>query len=184
MPLDFSLPSPVEKKAGEVLDRIADHKLLDAERRYLRIHSVDATIELVLREPADHVSPESWGIHPPEFQDRMIWNSEMMGDLKQLAPQALLRDLFRPVRDDIRHAPEPVDAMTPQAVLAERTPTLEVMKWQPLPEVRSSILAIEEADQHRRSIYTEDWQTVKDDSEPRTAYSEFPLSGGWGQPSE
>lgn len=184
MPLDFSLPSPVEKKAVEVLDRIADRKLTAIEPRYNRISSVGVTIELVLREPADHTSPESWGVYPLEIQDKMIWNSEMMGDLKQLTPQALLRDLFRPVREDVRYPPEPIDILTTQTVMAEPSPTLEVMQRQQLPEVRSSILAVEEADQHRRSIYTEDWQPVKADTEPRTAYSAVPLSGGWGQPDE
>lgn len=181
MPLDFRLPNPAEKKAGEVLDRIADKQLVALENRYRRIHSLDATIELVLREPADHITPESWGLRPIEFQDRMIWNSELMGDLKQLAPQALLRDLFRPVRDGMRYPQQPTDIPTPQALLAERMPAVEIMKREPLPEVCSSVIAMDESEQHRRFLYEEQWQPPKDDSEPRTVYAEVPLSGGWGQ---
>lgn len=180
-PLDFKLPSPTEKTAGQALKQIADPILLNLGRRYERLQPATREVKLVLREPADHVTPEAWGLHPVEPQERMLWNTELMSDLKELTPQALLRDLHRPVRRDERPYYEPVANAEWGNGMREHVSGTTLMKREPWPEVRSSVLAVEEADVQRRFYYTQPWQPAKKDSEPRSAFSQVPMFDTWGQ---
>ena len=177
MPADSRLPISEEPKAIEVLKKLADPALLQVADRYCRIEPLEISVCLVLKEPADHLSPESWRIYPPSIHERVIWNSELMGDLSQVTPQALLRDLYRPVRNDGGevYRLETVSGQAEADPWNALVPALQIMKREPWPEIRSSVLLVEETNQHRRYYYREPWLPVKSDEETRSAFSFTPF---------
>lgn len=173
-----------EPRASEVVKKLADPVLLGLEARYTRVRTLPITVELVLREPADHVTPESWRIYPPELHERTIWNADLHNDLHQVTPQALLRDLHRPVRNEPRSYLEPVSGQAEPSPWTSFAPALDVMKREPLPELRASTLLMAESDDARRYYYREDWKPAKGDDEPRTVFSTSPMFEDWGQEAE
>ncbi len=166
-----------EPKASATYQKLADKRLLAIRAKYDRIQPLEVTIQLVLKEPADHLSPESWNLYPTGVHERTFWMAELQGDLKEQTPQALLRDLHRVVRRDEPYFLEPVEGMSQRFPWADRTRSVDEMKREPLPELRSSTVLVDEAGALRRQYYRDPWKPAKDDSEPRTVFSMQPA---WG----
>jgi hypothetical protein len=117
--------------------------------------------------PRLHLTPEDWGAgylrEPREF-DRP---PQLVDDLKQRSPQALLRDLYRPVRQDQWHRFEPIEgtARDPLGGVDEARQARRVAMIAPRvePIVRTVIAFM----YWRIGMMQEPWQPMLPDDAPR-----------------
>lgn len=157
-----------ELRGRHALAQLRDTRLLDAierRKRELPIREL-APLRLYAREPALHVEPDRWGAGFLAVREREL-PSQLYSDLKQLTPQASLRDLFRPVRASVWHEREP---MVPDWDPAGRRALAEAREAQlrpPLPKVAPSAREVVAEQARRRAFLKEPWQPLLSDDEPR-----------------
>jgi len=94
-----ALPVDDEPRARDALrETAAPHFLTMPERYEARTPPSPPPVEVRAREPKTHLDPDVWGTGFLRIEEREIpWDVSQA--LHQRAPQALLRDLFRPERD-------------------------------------------------------------------------------------
>lgn len=121
------------------------------------------------REPSLHVDPAAWGAgYLVEPRERDV-PPELLGDLRELSPQALLRDLHRPVRPETFVEREPlaenVDPGGRQAY-ADAKAAIALAR-EPLPVIVPTVRLVAEEQARRRAWLAETWQPHLRDDEPR-----------------
>ena len=163
-----------EPRASEVLARLADQALIDGIDRRAHQRLVHAFDVASPPEPKLHLEPRDWGTGfvSSERREREDLPPEMLADLRELTPQAKLRDLYRPVMESRWHEREtrvePVDASRwlDEARAAQRR--------EPLPRVTPLVREVVAEQRRRRTLVDERWQPAKRDDEPRTAIKFYP----------
>src|SRR5439155_12344478 len=114
------------------------------------------------------LDPADWGagylVEPREY-DLPI---QLYDDLKQLTPQSLLRDLFRPVRELVWVEREVYAELDPGG----RKAWLEARRAQPrepVPTVQPTTREMRAEQQRRREFLRESWKPKYADDQPRPA---------------
>lgn len=98
-----------EPRARAALARLADPAMLDqVARRTGRRLAGPPRLDVRLRAPELHVDPATWRTGFVSVEREVDIPQELKRDLQELTPQAILRDLHRPVRQSIWHEREPV----------------------------------------------------------------------------
>lgn len=157
-----------ELRGRHAIAALGDTRLLDALER--RKHEVPirelVPLGLYAREPALHVEPADWGAGFLAVRERDL-PSQLYSDLKQLTPQASLRDLYRPVRASVWHEREP---MVPDWDPAGRRAFAEARAAQarpPVPKLAPIASEVAAEQTRRRAFLREPWQPLLSDEEPR-----------------
>ncbi len=92
---------------------------------------------------------------------------QLYADLHELAPQALLRDLHRPVKSFFVELERQEVSEVLGILQAECEKLREARRLEPLPEIEPSVLAMAEQQRRRRSFMAERWQPLLPDDAPR-----------------
>jgi hypothetical protein len=118
------------------------------------------------KAPELHLDPARWGTGFLAVREREIpW--QLSDDLKQLSPQALLRDLHRPVME-LRILPrEPVEGTDRRAALAALGELRGLRQKPPLPRIESLGLVMRAYQTFRRNLVEERWEPAMPDDAPR-----------------
>ncbi len=126
----------------------------------------DWSLPVRLRAPRLHLEPEAWGAGYLRADREREIPMQLTNDLRETMPQALLRDLYRPVREDRWVERELVDG-SDRGGIALLQEVREARKPPPLPRVASLTGVVREHQAWRRALLAERWQPFKRDDEPR-----------------
>ena len=141
-----------------------DERLLarcrEHERRGERL-TRDWSLPLRLRAPALHVEPEAWRAGFLRADREREISVELTADLHECMPQALLRDLYRPVREERWIERELVEGTADRGGFAAMQEVREARKTPPLPRIDSALRAVREYQAWRRALLSERWQPIK-----------------------
>jgi hypothetical protein len=157
-----------EPRGKAALSQVADARLLARLAARLTVKLVrEFALPLWLREQKTHLDPRDWGagylaVHDHEPSHRLL------ADLREVAPQALLRDLYRPERV-IRpvhlehHEGTALDYGGRAGVREARA----ARERQPLPRVEPLVGEVLRERERRRRLLAEPWQPALPDDAPR-----------------
>jgi hypothetical protein len=160
------LPSP-EPLAKERLEDIASRPMIARCFAWETAHQpFEITVPLYVREPAPFVERENWRIQGIFEINEWEPPWELKRDLAERAPQAKLRDLYRPVME--------IPWVLRDLLVPPRDPTglralSEAKTWlvrEPLPEANMSLAAMREEAARRRALHAEHWKPIKPDPDP------------------
>ncbi len=159
-----ALPSgerPEPLLAKQVLQHVASHWIMNRMERFRRIQPRHVAQRLShAPEPRLHLDPAEWrtgflnvrDYDPPQ---------ELLNDLREVAPQALLRDLFRPESEYANSW----ERQEPRDIAG-----IEGMRWarasrvrDPLPHISSGLTVVRQMQEHRRRFLQERWKPITPD---------------------
>ena len=159
---------PEEARGRAALTLVADAKLLASIARLEQATLVRThTLPLFAREPKLHLDPADWRAGYLAVREREVL-PDILAALREVSPQALLRDLYRPVRANAPvtlelHEGIEIDRGGRQAVaLARAARTRE-----PIPTVEPIVGRIVEEQARRRAFLKEEWKPTMPDDAPR-----------------
>lgn len=159
-----------EPKARAALDALADRGLLGAiERRARRIDPKPPEVRS-LPPVKTHLDPADWRagflVEPREYDLPL----QLFDDLKELTPQSLLRDLYRPVYEHRWFEPEFHATLDPGGREAWRE-ARRAQRRDPVPRVEPTARAVREELQRRRAWLREQWKPKYADDQQRPSVS-------------
>lgn len=163
--------SDEEPRAREVIGAIADQRVIE---RAFRRASPPYRLPAPPRSPGlrVHVEPEAWRAGFVRVDEREV-PSELIADLRELTPQALLRDLHRPVLESVWHERELIVEPLDHGGRAAWAELRRERNREPLPRVPSTSAAIREEQLRRRAFLAERWQPTLPDDAPRKAIDDL-----------
>jgi hypothetical protein len=136
------------------------------EQRAQRRGTAPSPVRTV-RPPELHLDPKQWGTGFLAVREREIpW--QLSDDLKQLSPQALLRDLHRPEMELRGVAFRPIEGTDRQAPLKELGELRGLRQKPPLPRIESLSGVMRAYQTFRRNLVEERWEPLLPDDAPRT----------------
>jgi hypothetical protein len=155
--------------AVDVYKELADERILSACERYVSARLVhDFSVELTTRrEPKLHLDPEAWGTGFLAVREREGFPAELIRDLHEVTPQAILRDLYRPVRVSQwfeREVRVELDEGGRRALAEARA---AAVKREPLPRIEPTVRDVVAEQARRRAFLAERWQPAMADDAPR-----------------
>jgi hypothetical protein len=113
-----------------------------------------------------HLEPSDWRAGYLSVHDYDL-APELHGDLKRCAPQALLRDLFRPeYNHHVWYDREPLVTIDWGGTQALRD-AMAAKKLDPLPRLEPILREVQRRRDEWSRVMTERWKPILDDSEPR-----------------
>ena len=141
-----------------------DERLLarcrEHERRGERL-TRDWSLPVRVRAPRLNVEPEAWRAGYLRADREREIPVELASDLRECMPQALLRDLYRPVREERWIERELVEGTGDRGGFAAMQEVREARKPPPLPRIDSALRAVREYQAWRRALLAERWQPIK-----------------------
>jgi hypothetical protein len=154
---------------GDTWQAVVDARLIDACERHARgaerLRRVPS-LPMFVRAPKLHVEPSDWRAGFVAVREYEV-PPALTHDLQQRMPQALLRDLFRPVHEIGWVERELVDGTGDRggfSALAEA----RAARWPPaLPRIEPGTRAVRAYQAWRRALLAERWQPSLADDEPR-----------------
>ena len=167
-------PLPQGEKA---LERIRDERwwpLMDAVTRRWEGPSLVQQVELppiVELKVKINIEVEKWGVGFLSVQERMT-PPDLTSALREVAPQALLRDLHRPTQQFVFSAEVKEGMYRPPLTEAYRE-IRAAQHREPLPSIEPLGVVVQEAQVARRLFLAERWLPHKPDSEARAALEVF-----------
>ena len=148
---------------------VVDARVIDAMEEHTRV------ADRLRREP----SLPTWARNPKLHLDPSAWRAGYLGvrgdydiphaltmDLQERMPQALLRDLYRPVRESRWIEREIVEGTSRDCSQA-LTEARAARRPQPLPRIEPATRTVRAYQIWRRGMYDERWQPVIADDDPR-----------------
>ena len=120
-----------------------------------------------VRPPRLHLEPADWRTGFLRADREREIPFELTEDLRQTMPQALLRDLYRPVREERWVERELVEGSGRADGVAVMQEVREARRPPPLVRVGSVLRAVREHQAWRRALVSEPWRPAKRDDEPR-----------------
>jgi hypothetical protein len=158
---------------GEGWRAVVDARLIDACERHERGAAElrrEPSLPRFVREHKLRLEPSDWGAGYLQVREREI-PSELQQDLHELMPQALLRDLYRPVHElgfiERAIVEGTGDRGGVQAMAAARAARTRPERTYVEPGTR----VVRAYQIWRRELYAERWQPILGDDEPRTPVS-------------
>ena len=136
------------------------------ERRGERL-TRDWSMPVRARPPRLHVEPADWRAGFLRADRERDIPTELTSDLHENMPQALLRDLYRPVHEERWIERELVEGTGDRGGFGVMREVREARRPRPLPRVESMLRAVREYQNWRRALVAERWQPIKRDDEPR-----------------
>jgi hypothetical protein len=156
-------------KARDAYQHMADPRLLRridhlAKKASAMVRDPDLPIRLQMLP--FHLEPSDWragylAVHDVELPPQLY------GDLKECAPQALLRDLFRPEREAFVWYDREVQVTLDLGGTKAFREALATQKRDPLPVVKPLVDEVVARAESWRKIVRDRWQPFLDDSQPR-----------------
>ncbi|MSP60312.1 MAG: hypothetical protein EXR72_08220 [Myxococcales bacterium] len=159
---------PSEPRAVELLDQPERFRLANAPARWEAPIVRPITLPLFARtEMPSSVTPERWarGI---EVHEREL-PPQLYADLRELTPQALLRDLHRPVQEFFVELEEREGSAWKNQFHLELERTRAAHRRDPVPVVPPVLDDVIEAQHRRRRMLSERWQPAVPDDAPRAS---------------
>jgi hypothetical protein len=155
---------PLEERIAR-LRQIADERALAQIERWQRpfTRELPPTPTAFDREPPLHVEPHQWLKRGTDVFERHV-GGQIMNDLRECVPQALLRDIHRPVRPEGRPFPErsePRDIAGIKALAEARA----AQRFDRARMLQLSVGAVREEQARRRAWLAERWQPYYRDDE-------------------
>lgn len=123
----------------------------------------DWSLPLNLRETKTHLDPDDWRTGFLRADRERDIPAQLTSDLRQNMPQALLRDLFRPVYDERWVAREIVEGTGDRGGFAAMREAREARRKPELPRIESALGAVRAYQTWRRAMVAERWRPFKDD---------------------
>ncbi|HEX8951628.1 MAG TPA: hypothetical protein VF997_05970 [Polyangia bacterium] len=127
----------------------------------------DWSVPTRARVPRLHLEPEDWRAGYLRADRERDIPIELTNDIHQNMPQALLRDLYRPVHEERWIERELVEGTGDRGGFAAMQAVRDARRPPPLPRVESLLGVMREHQQWRRALVTGRWQPLKRDDEPR-----------------
>jgi hypothetical protein len=116
-----------------------------------------------LRLPKLHLEPAEWGAGYLRADRERELPMQLSGDLRENMPQALLRDLYRPVYQERWIERETVEGTADRAGFGAMREAREARVKPPLPRVESGLGAVRAYQTWRRDLLAEHWKPVKNE---------------------
>jgi hypothetical protein len=159
-----------EPLARDVYRTLVDARILDAvDARLAQELTHDWTVVTAARTPRLHVEPEAWGTgFIVVGRERDNFAPQLQEDLRELTPQASLRDLYRPVMQSRWVEREPLVELDPGA-LRSLADARAARQRDPLPRFEPLAHEMVIAQDRHRALLAERWQAHLPDDKPRTA---------------
>jgi hypothetical protein len=120
----------------------------------------DWSLPARIRPPALHLEPADWGAGYLRADRERDIPIELTNDLHETMPQALLRDLYRPVHEERWVERELVEGTADRGGFAAMQAVREARRPPPLPRVEPAGRAVREYQAWRRALYAERWQPI------------------------
>lgn len=157
-----------EPRARAALARLADPAMLDqVARRTGRRLAGPPRLDVRLRAPELHVDPATWRTGFVSVEREVDIPQELKRDLQELTPQAILRDLHRPVRQSIWHEREPVATDVDPGGRRAYAEARAALVREPLAPITPASRFLAAELRRRRAFLAETWQPWLRDDEPR-----------------
>ena len=125
----------------------------------------DWSVPTNLRPPKLHVEPADWRAGFLRVEDEREIPMQLQNDLRQNTPQALLRDLYRPVHEKRWVEREEIEGTGDRGGFAAMQTARDARKTPELPRVESLGRAVREYQAWRRGLLAERWQPFRPDAE-------------------
>jgi hypothetical protein len=126
----------------------------------------DWSLPIRLGELKTHVDPVEWRTGYLKVRERDV-ATELNEDMKQLSPQALLRDLYRPVREERWVARELIEGTGDRGGLEEMQKARAARKLPELPRIEAAGGTLRAFQTWRRAMLAARWEPLLRDDEPR-----------------
>jgi hypothetical protein len=126
----------------------------------------EPSLPTVLRAPRTHLDPADWRTGYLQVSEREI-SPELRNDLRELMPQALLRDLYRPVHEVGWVERGIVEGTEDRGGFGAMDEARAARKLPPLERIEPTLRTVRAFQTWRRALYEERWQPVLADDEPR-----------------
>ena len=162
---------------GELLRRVAGHEQVSL----IPLIPEEKPLTRPVREARQLLVPRDWYAGYLGVRDEFQAPWELRKDLRERVPQALLRDLFRPVWQERPREWEPVEtgAGLPDKDQSCRAEVMaRVRERRSLPELSLSMDAMRDAQRDWRRLREEPWQPKLRDDAPRE-YPQLVAGGGF-----
>ncbi len=161
------LASDPEPRAHQRLAQIIDQRLVQKCLRWDREwHGPLTPLKLGIENvPRTSLEPEGWGLRDMEPRE-VLRPQDLVDALKQRMPQALLRDLHRPVRPVVRPPGEHHYEHDPAGVIALKSAKMAQLR-EALPTVDPLVREVVALQTWRRALLREPWKPYLDDEAPR-----------------
>jgi hypothetical protein len=125
----------------------------------------DWSVPTHLRAPRLHVEPADWRAGFLRVEDEREIPMELQNDLRQNMPQALLRDLYRPVHEERWVERELIEGTGDRGGHAAMQLAREARETPDLPRIEPAVRAVLEYRAWRRQLLAERWQPFRPDAE-------------------
>lgn len=156
-------------RAKDACHYIADRRLLGRIER-MRVRSVnmvrDPSLPIRLGTLPFHMEPSDWRAGYLDDHEYDL-PPELYGDMKRVAPQALLRDLFRPGPPPLQYQDREVLWTHDWAGAEAFKEVRAARKRDPLPRVDPLVPELQRHAAAWQRVVSERWKPILDDSEPR-----------------
>ena len=129
----------------------------------------DWSLPINLRAPRLHVEPADWRTGFLRVEGERDIPMELQDDLRQNLPQALLRDLYRPVHEERWVERELVEGSGDRGGFAAMQAVRDARRPPALPRIEPAVRAVCEYQAWRRGLLAERWLPLRGDSEPAVA---------------
>ncbi|MDB4966785.1 MAG: hypothetical protein JWN44_2474 [Myxococcales bacterium] len=130
----------------------------------------DWSMPVHLRDVKTHLDPAEWRTGFLQVRERDI-AVELNEDMKQLSPQALLRDLYRPVHEERWVAREPLEGTGDRGGFEEMQKVRAARQRPELPRIEPAGRTVRALQVWRRALLAERWEPTLRDDEPRRPVS-------------
>ena len=127
----------------------------------------DWSMPIRARAPKLHVEPADWRAGYLRVADEREIPMELQNDLRQNLPQALLRDLYRPVHEERWVEREILEGTGDRGGFSAMHEARAARRPPALPRVEPLVRAVLEYQAWRRGLMAERWQPFRRDDEPR-----------------
>ena len=148
--------------------------ILDAAARWenMRVQTPELPLFVATTMPT-RLDPADWGAGFLAVHEREL-PQQLFADLRELSPQALLRDLHRPVQE-FRITPEELEGTRLIGRWTEGAEDVRRAKErQPLPLIESSLYDVQAGQRRRRALLDEEWKPLLSDDAPRRDIKLYP----------
>lgn len=155
---------------GEKWRAVVDARVVDACERHERDADRlrrEPSLPTWARNPRLHLEPSDWRAGYLAVRGEYDVPFELQQDLHRLMPQALLRDLYRPVHEERWIEREIIEGTGDRTGVQSLAEARAARRPPPLPRVEPGTRAVRAYQTWRRALLAERWQPILGDDEPR-----------------
>jgi hypothetical protein len=128
----------------------------------------DWSLPLRARTPRIHLEPADWRAGFLKVGEERELPVQLHQDLRERMPQALLRDLYRPVYEDRYIEREIVEGTTDRGAFSAMQEARAARTLPTLPQVEPALRTMVALQRWRRAFLAERWQPLRRDDERKS----------------